>query len=583
MEFTRKILFAGTSSYNHYLTPEEFRQTAEIAAEVGFTHIDLGCSMIERSRHQLTNNGVYCKNYDFYTEYTAAFPSYFKFFVPEALRPYLPEETAKRNLEAMHVRAEILQSLGLKGAFFGAEPQFLPEQAYEDHPSWRGARSDFSGRSIIAYFSPCIDQQEIRDLYGEAAEALSEAAPCLDYIHMLTGDSGAGICWGQLYTGTNGPAYCEHVPMAQRISTFCEVLAEPMRKRGHADPMAILHRSTPWGRSAPVVKAAGAPGGTVFAARAALDKPVSYEDPVGILEEIAKADGFDNIIVNIEAPLVHMAKDSIYPQVIKSAFESVPRGTVDIAARIQKAAAQVKPEYDSEKFTDAMFLINQAARQYRLLNCNLFYGCMSERWITRPFLIYIPDMDDEETAYYRNYIFNVNGEAAFKDILDYHGNRWIRFGSTPEEGRSSAHLCFDIISKLERAIKLLGAESEIGFRIRALRALIKNIRHLLLFTGMHDRLKKGETFTKDDRTFFGQVMRAEIDNCDELIEVLEKGPANVFPLAPTKEAEHTFMFGPDFADQLRLKKKQMVAHWHDLDDLLIGKKPPIANIQSQNL
>ena len=78
-------------------------------------------------------------------------------------------------------------------------------------------------------------------------------------------------------------------------------------------------------------------------------------------------------------------------------------------------------------------------------------------------------------------------------------------------------------------------------------------------------------------------MRAEIDNCDELIEVLEKGPANVFPLAPTKEAEHTFMFGPDFADQLRLKKKQMVAHWHDLDDLIIGKKPPIANIQSQNL
>ena len=577
MNFQRKILFAGTSSYNHLLTPEEFRQTAEIAAETGFTHIDLGCSMIERSRHQLTNNGFYCKDYDFYTEYTAAFPGYFKFYVPEALKKYLPEDTAKRNLEAMHIRAEILQSLGLKGAFFGAEPQFLPEQAYEDHPEWRGARSDFSGRSIIAYFSPCIDRQEIRDLYAEAAEALSDAAPCLDYVHMLTGDSGAGICWGELYTGTNGPAYCENIPMAQRISTFCDVLAEPMRKRGNADPMAILHRSTPWGRSAPVRKATGAPGGTVYTARAALDKPVSYEDPVGMLEEIAKADGFDNIIINIEAPLVHMAKNSIYPKVIKSAFESVPRGTVDIAARVQAAAKEVKPEHDSEKFADAMILVSQAARQYRLLNCNLFYGSMSERWLTRPFLVYVPDMDDESTAYYRNYIFNVNGEAAFKDILDFHGNRWIRFGSTPEEGRSSAHLCADIISKLDRAIALLGSESEVGWRIRGLRALIKNIRHLLLFTGMHDRLCKGEKFTKDDRTFFGQVMRAEIDNCDEMIEVLEKGPYNVLPLAETKEAEHTFQFGPDLADQLRLKKKQMVAHWHDLDDLLIGKKPPLTD------
>ena len=583
MNFTRKILFAGTSSYNHYLTPEEFRQTAEIAAETGFTHIDLGCSMIERSRHQLTNNGFYCKNYDFYTEYTAAFPGYFKFFVPEALKKYLPEDTAKRNLEAMHVRAEILESFGLKGAFFGAEPQFLPEQAYEDHPEWRGARSDFSGRSIIAYFSPCIDRQEIRDLYAEAAEAISDAAPCLDYVHMLTGDSGAGICWGELYTGTNGPDYCINIPMAQRISTFCEVLAAPMRKRGNADPMAILHRSTPWGRSAPVRKATGAPGGTVYTARAALDKPVSYEDPVGMLEEIAKADGFDNIIINVEAPLVHMSKNSIYPKVIKSAFESVPRGTVDIAARVQAAVKEVKPEYDSEKFADAMILVSQAARQYRLLNCNLFYGSMSERWLTRPFLVYVPDMDDESTAYYRNHIFNVNGEMAFKDILDFHGNRWIRFGSTPEEGRSSAHLCNDIISKLDRAIKLVGRESEVGWRIRGLRALICNIKNLLLFTGMHDKLRQGEKFTKDDRTFFGQVMRAELDNCDEMIEVLEKGPANVLPLAETKEAEHTFQFGPDLADQLRMKKRQMVAHWHDLDDLIIGKKPPITQETSATL
>ena len=142
MEFKRVILFSGYTAFNGILPPEEFKKFAAVAAETGFTHVDLGCSMLERSRHQLLNNGVWCKGYDFYPEYTAAFPGFFKFYVPGALKAYLPEETAKRNLESMHVRAEILQSLGLKGSFLGGEPQFLPEKAFQDHPEWRGARCD---------------------------------------------------------------------------------------------------------------------------------------------------------------------------------------------------------------------------------------------------------------------------------------------------------------------------------------------------------------------------------------------------------------------------------------------------------
>ena len=152
MDFERVILFPGSSSYNGLMPLDTFKKVAETAAEAGFTHMDLGCSMVERSRHQLTNNGVWCREYDFYPEYTAAFPGFFKFFVPEALRPFLPEEAAKRNLESMHERAEILRTVGLKGAFFGGEPQFLPEAVYEAHPHWRGARSDFAGRSRLPRF-----------------------------------------------------------------------------------------------------------------------------------------------------------------------------------------------------------------------------------------------------------------------------------------------------------------------------------------------------------------------------------------------------------------------------------------------
>lgn len=573
MNFKRVILSPGYSAFNGVLPPEEFKKFAAVAAETGFTHVDLGCSMLERSRHQLTNNGVWCKDYDFYPEYTAVFPGFFKFHVPEKLTPYLPADTAKRNLESMHVRAEILQSLGLKGSFLGGEPQFLPEKAFEDHPEWRGARSDYAGRSQIAYFSPCIDQPEILELYSEAANVICDAASCIEYVHLLTGDSGNGICWGELYTGSNGPEFCRHISAEQRVSTFCGVLADAMKKHGHEDPMAVLHRSPPWGRSIPVRKAAGAPGGTIYSARGCQDKPVCFEDPVTILEEIAKADGYDNLIINIEAPELQMRKDGIYPRIIKSALEEKPRGTVDIASRVKTAVANTMPEADAEAVTDGFFLLSQALRDYQsTLSCNFFYGNMSERWLTRPLLVCIPPMDSEETAYYRNHIFSVNGEKAFRDYLDFHGGRWKRFGSTVEEGSYSAFICANIIEKLSRAIALFGAESDMGWRTRALRVLVKNLRHLLIFTGLHDGLRKNGTTS---RPAVQEIMRAEIDNCSEMITILEKGPANVIHLAETKEQENTFRFGPDLADQLRLKQKQMFAHWHDLDDILLGKRPPI--------
>ena len=573
MEFKRRILFTGYTAFNGILPPEEFKKVAEVAAETGFTHVDLGCSMLERSRHQLNNNGVWCKDYDFYPEYTAAFPGFFKFFVPAKLRPYLPEETAKRNLESMHIRAEILQSAGLKGSFLGGEPQFLPEAAFEDHPEWRGARSDYAGRSQVAYFSPCIDQPEILELYSEAANAICDAAPCMEYVHLLTGDSGNGICWGELYTGSNGPEFCRHISAEQRVATYCNVLADAMKKHGHDEPMAILHRSPPWGRSVPVRKAPGAPGGSVYSVRGYQDKPVCHEDPVTILEEISKAAGFENLIINIEAPELQMRKGGIYPRILKSAFESVPRGTVDIVSRVKTAVEQALPEADAEKMTDGFFLINQALKEYQTtISCNFFYGNMSERWLTRPLLVIIPSMDDEETAYYRNHIFSVMGEKAFRDYLDFHGGRWVRFGKTQEEATYTAHICLNIIGKLDKAIELFGPESDAGWRARALRVLVKNIRHLLIFTAMHDKLRAtGEAH----KPGFQTIQRAEIDNCSEMITILEKGPSNVIHLAETKELEHTFRFGPDLADQLRLKQKQMYAHWHDLDDVMSGKMPPI--------
>ena len=89
----------------------------------------------------------------------------FKLVVPRALEPYLDADYARRNLELVRRRSEIVKKYGMQAAVVVIDPFYLPEQAYLDHPAWRGPRCDHPRRSRDMYFSPCIDNEEVRGLY----------------------------------------------------------------------------------------------------------------------------------------------------------------------------------------------------------------------------------------------------------------------------------------------------------------------------------------------------------------------------------------------------------------------------------
>jgi len=63
-------------------------------------------------------------------------------------------------------------------------------------------------------------------------------------------------------------------------------------------------------------------------------------------------------------------------------------------------------------------------------------------------------------------------------------------------------------------------------------------------------------------------MRAEIDNTQDLIDLLETSTDQVLVLAEKAEDEDTFMLGPALKDQLRRKIRIMLDHWLDLNLLL---------------
>jgi hypothetical protein len=73
----------------------------------------------------------------------------------KALEPYLDADYARRNLELVRRRSEIVKKYGIQAAVVVIDPFYLPEQAYLDHPAWRGPRCDHPRRSRDMYFSPC--------------------------------------------------------------------------------------------------------------------------------------------------------------------------------------------------------------------------------------------------------------------------------------------------------------------------------------------------------------------------------------------------------------------------------------------
>ena len=63
-------------------------------------------------------------------------------------------------------------------------------------------------------------------------------------------------------------------------------------------------------------------------------------------------------------------------------------------------------------------------------------------------------------------------------------------------------------------------------------------------------------------------MRNEFDNTQELIDLLENGGMDLVCHAQAPFKEDTFLLGADLIEQLKQKRKIMMAHWRDIEGYL---------------
>ncbi|MBN1352976.1 hypothetical protein JXJ21_26535 [candidate division KSB1 bacterium] len=149
--------------------------------------------------------GVY---YEVYPRFYTYAPGLDQFVESRLIKGTYPREYLEANLNLMKRKVEIGLRYGLKPGIQCFEPRSLPEKFFQKYPFLRGPRVDHPFRSQKPRFALTLAHPAAREHYTELVENLLSEVPELDYIKIISNDSGAGFEFTKsLYVGANGGAY----------------------------------------------------------------------------------------------------------------------------------------------------------------------------------------------------------------------------------------------------------------------------------------------------------------------------------------------------------------------------------------
>lgn len=577
---------------------DEYRRLSEFAAEIGVTHVNVG--EVEPSLWQWDRN-----RYDPYPNWGMYHPTLFKFIVPDVLKQYLPVEYAKRNLENLIARVEILREFGLKAAFSGMEPGWLPEEVYQDHPEWRGARCDQPRRARAEYYAPCVDQPEVRKFYTDTVAELCSYAP-IEYFHLMTNDSGGGLCWSEgLYPGKNGPMWCQDRPIGERIASFLSIFQEGAERAGlHDVEVNVRHiaendetAARPLLRRNQSINAHTKDGSAAFVwigfPRGETD---DHTFPVRLLPRMEYyAEGVQNAQENPENNhfiSLRSTEDVETISFLRRFYGKIGKGPLGRTRAITELAASFVGEENADDLAEIWHLIEQGVSRLDYLQTGghiFMLGTVHQRWLTRPLVAFPEELTKEEKAYYRDYQFQAQSEEDADNLLDLQAHRWIGGYSGQFLISRTAACTLPLFQRAaEKATRLYQVLLEdrsyresirlLILRIRLYLCVIRNAENVCEFQTILDRTDRSEAPRDRSPVLWEQgdarmvkinaVVRREIDNTLEIITLLKEGGAcELLLCAPSEEQETIMRFGPAILEDLKKKIQIMEKHRRDFTRL----------------
>ncbi|MBO9609698.1 MAG: hypothetical protein J7639_27325 [Paenibacillaceae bacterium] len=589
MENKQKVIVTVTHQNEIDYSLEQFEQDARNIARAGGTHIMI--NQLAKSRWVWERD----RN-DPYPNWGMIFLSLFKIVVPEPLKPYLPEAYAAENYKVLKERMDIARKYGLKGALSLCEPFYLPEEAYRDHPGWRGPRCEHPRRARNYYYSPCIDNAEVLKMYSYAMEKLVHEMD-IEYLFIHTNDSGGGICWSNgLYPGANGPAACKHRSMADRIIGFTNALTEGARASGKqveidlsssimkkkADPglNAIAH-SLPDNVSVNRQTRSGIPLTHI------LDVDYEYKlaplknvpDVFTFAEKLEKAHQQQSRSISY---LLVSTDNGEYFRVIEAFNKQPTRGVHDRIAMLGKVAADIVGAEHAGELMEAWSDFQKAQIHYEDTRIEgLSWTSVNQRWINRPFVLFPHELTEEEKSYYRPYQFQANDEAQANDLLNMQCTSFIRGSYAVGLASHALEKAMERIGRAADAYLRIGerASEELSEKLRLmadrlllLRCFFQNAVHAMRFQDIIDstdydtapEISPRWPIDADPKLLeYEALTRAEIDNTLRIIELIEGRVEQMLITAPSEELEDIFLLSPRLVDQLRKKIDLMLDHQLD--------------------
>jgi hypothetical protein len=568
------------------------RDRFDLSVEVG--------TLLRKHSEELTDPG------DSYLEYSVKNPSFFKFIIPEKLRPYLDTKFAEENLALMARKVDVLKKAGLHAAMYANEPIYQREPLYAAFPHWRGPRADHPRRSRNPIWAPCLLQPEVAEAYRETIAELCRRFPIFDTFTFLTNDCGSGFCWSTtLYNRPNGPAACRAAGPAPHVAAFHRAVIEGARSAScevetfmnhiYPDPEPELcRRVLPEG--AHILPESGEGATANLGSAVGRTYPVKgVEDALGFLGQLESAFGRQpktilfRLGVAYEKNYADFQALDLLLRLLRGYLEQPTRTIQDRLALLDRVAGELYGKEGGPAMVEAWYELHRAFQVESVwprASGMPLYNCVSARWLTRPLVAFPDRLTPEEERYWLPFVFCGFGEEVRRNLLDFHGGR-AADNSTPGRDlqlRDGWFSQFD--GALRRAASAFQAAAEKGVeraRVAAralaiLRCLYRNCRNVIDFAllmekatareGMWVLGEKPEGDPERQRVY--EIVRTELDNALELIGLVEgEGAEEVIVTAPTPAEEDTFTLSPDLAGQLQRKRSIMLAHWRDFDQFFL--------------
>lgn len=581
---------------------KEYRKLAEFAKELSATHC--GADQIEPSMWQWNQD-----RHDPYPNWSLNRPSLFKYIVPKELKKYIPQDYTKRNLDTLIARGKILKEFGLKATFNGMEPAYLPEQAYREHPEWRGPRCDHTRRARKEYYAPCLDNAEMRRIYVDAVAELCRLVP-FETFELMTNDSGGGLCWyPRLYPGKNGPTACYSVPMADRVVNFLSIFQEGAAKAGIPDAEVnvsryfsndIVENVIPKLKKNQAVCGRTAKGKSFSLTIGYMSGHQEHTFPVAGLSRIVKiAEQLQNVQKNPQCNVnisLRSVNDFDAMRFLRKYFKTkVPQGISGRYQLLTDFAADFVGKDHADKLVQAWDNIERAHDLMEHLSTggHIFtLGTVHQRWLTRPLVGFPGELKPEEKQYYREFQFQAQSEADADNLLDLQGYRWLSGYSAKFAYKNLfyGHFAPKVQSAVNsfKALIPFAKDKDVAhyLEMQSKKAEMyccigRNALNIISYQEILDRTDYKKT--PEDTTLeaneqgdvrldkLRRICRAEINNTVQIIRLIESTPEPLLQHAPGDEFESVMILGTRGKLLKDLYKKIEIMENHRRDLLRLYK------------